>query len=260
VGFSRDGRYVSWGYTADAAASHKPARLEDQFDLAQLVRLPGGLPDASVVRAQTRVGALTLVTEAGGPYHYHYRLHIQRDELRLGTVERGHTDGYRHSAYTFTPDAQSVLSGGLNGVLRLYTLDGQLRTEFIGHTGEIKAVAVSADGRWALSGANDQTLRLWSLTALSPSGSTQRLPTLTLFAATDGEWVAWTPEGFFAASPQGAQLVGYNIDQGLNKIARYISAEQLRDRFYRPALIQAKLQEDKQVYHTTRQPSEFFHR
>ena len=260
VGFSRDGRYVSWGYTAEAATSHKPARLEDQFDLAQLVRLPGGLPDASVVRSQTRVGALTLVTEAGGPYNHQYRLHIQRDELRLGTVERGHTDGYRHSAYTFTPDAQSVLSGGLNGVLRLYALDGQLRAEFIGHTGEIKAVAVSADGHWALSGANDQTLRLWSLTALSPSGSTQRLPTLTLFAATDGEWVAWTPEGFFAASPQGAQLIGYNVDQGLNKIAKYVSAEQLRDRFYRPAVIQAKLQEDKQVYSTARQPSELFHR
>jgi WD40 repeat protein len=260
VGFSQDGRYISWGYTADAAASHKPARLEDQFDLAQLVRLPGGLPDASAVRAQTRVGKLTLVTEAGGAYNYQYRLHIQRDDLRLGTVERGHADGYRHSAYTFTPDAQSVLSGGLNGVLRLYTLDGQLRTEFVGHTGEIKAVAVSADGRWAVSGANDQTLRLWSLTALSPSGSTQRLPTFTLFAATDGEWVAWTPEGFFAASPQGARLIGYNIDQGLNKIAKYVSAEQLRDRFYRPALIQAKLQEDKQVYSTARQPSEILHR
>jgi hypothetical protein len=86
------------------------------------------------------------------------------------------------------------------------------------------------------------------------------LPTLTLFAATDGEWVAWTPEGFFAASPRGAQLVGYNIDQGLNKIAKYVSAEQLRDRFYRPAVIQAKLQEDKQVYRTTRQSSELFYR
>jgi WD40 repeat protein len=207
------------------------------------------------VRAQTRVGKLTLVTEAGGPYNYHYRLHIQRDDVRLGTVERGHTDGYRHSAYTFTPDAQSVLSGGLNGVLGLYTLDGQLRAEFIGHTGEIKAVAVSADGHWALSGANDQTLRLWSLTALSPSGGTRRLPTLTLFATTDGEWVAWTPEGFFAASSQGAQLLGYNIDQGLNKITRFVSAEHLRERFYRPAVIQTKLQEDQQVYSTARQPS-----
>ena len=189
----------------------------------------------------------------GGPNNYHYRLHIQRHEQRLGTVERGNTDGYRHSAYTFTPDAQSVLSGGLNGVLRLYTLDGQLRAEFVGHTGEIKAVAVSADGLWAVSGANDQTLRLWSLAALPPSGSTQCLPTLTLFATTDGEWVAWTPEGYFAASPQGTPLLGYSIDQGLNKIARYVSAEHLRDRFYRPSLLQAKLQEDRQLYSTALQ-------
>ena len=253
VGFSPDGRYVSWEHTAGSAASHTQERLAYQFDLAQLVLLPGGLPEAAVVRAQERVGELRLVTEVGGPNNYHYRLHIQRHEQRLGTVERGNTDGYRHSAYTFTPDAQSVLSGGLNGVLRLYTLDGQLRAEFVGHTGEIKAVAVSADGLWAVSGANDQTLRLWSLAALPPSGSTQCLPTLTLFATTDGEWVAWTPEGYFAASPQGTPLLGYSIDQGLNKIARYVSAEHLRDRFYRPALLQAKLQEDRQLYSTALQ-------
>jgi hypothetical protein len=145
------------------------------------------------------------------------------------------------------------MSGGMNGALGLYTLDGQRRAEFIGHTGEIKAVAVSADGLWAVSGANDQTLRLWSLHDLPLSGGAQRLPTLTIFAAIDGEWVAWTPEGFFAASPQGGQLLGYSIDQGLDKIARYVPAEQLRERFYRPALIQATLQGAKPLYNTARQ-------
>jgi WD40 repeat protein len=212
-----------------------------------------------MVRAQERLGDLTLVTETAGPYNYPSRLHIQRHGQRLGTVERDHTDGYRHSAYTFTPDAQSVLSGGLNGVLRLYTLDGRLRAEFVGHTGEIKAVAVSADGHWAVSGANDQTLRLWSLTALPPAGSIQRLPDVSLFTATDGEWVAWTPQGFFTASPQGTQLIGYSIDQGLNKIARYVAAEQLRDRFHRPAVIQQQLQGDSHFYTSARQHPDIAH-
>jgi WD40 repeat protein len=37
-----------------------------------------------------------------------------------------------------------------------------LRT-FEGHTGGVNAVALSGDGRWALSGSNDKTLKLWEV-------------------------------------------------------------------------------------------------
>ncbi len=103
---------------------------------------------------------------------------------------------------------------------------------FVGHTGEIKAVAVSPDGRWALSGAVDQTLKLWSLTGIPTSGSTTRGPVLTLFPATHGEWIAWTPEGYFAASDQGAHLIGYSLNRGFAQTAAYISVDQL----YKPLL------------------------
>jgi WD40 repeat protein len=134
-----------------------------------------------------------------------------------------------------------VLSGGLNGVLRLYAPDGTLRVALVGHTGEIKAVAVSADGRWAVSGANDQTLCLWALPHGTPAGRSELKPTLTLFPARDGEWVAWTPEGYVAASARGMRLIGASISQGLDRRATYIAGEQLRERFYRPELIQAQL-------------------
>jgi WD40 repeat protein len=166
---------------------------------------------------------------------------VQDGARRLSTIARGHTDGYRHSAYTFTPDGQGVLSGGLNGVLRLYALDGTLRLILVGHTGEIKAVTVSADGRWALSGANDQTLCLWSLPPVMPASPTELKPTLSLFPAQDSEWVAWTPEGYFTASARGIRLIGASMNQGLDKTATSISGEQLRERFYRPELIQEKL-------------------
>jgi WD40 repeat protein len=254
VGFSPDGRYLSWGHTPDASDPHTLGSLEYRFDLTQLVRLPGGLPEATAIRAQVRLGALTLVSERSGPYDDPSRLHVYRGQQRLSTVEWGNTDGYRHSAYTFTPDGQGVLSGGMHGVLRLYTLNGQLRATLVGHTGEIKAVAVSADGRWAVSGANDQTLRLWSLAALPETGSMELTSTLTLFPAIDGEWAVWTPEGFFAASMHGAHLLGYSVNQGLDKVAKYIPAEQLRDRFYRPELILTKLYGDlhKQPYSVAR--------
>jgi WD40 repeat protein len=192
--------------------------------------------------AGTRTLGDTLTrARAGGPYKHNARLHVQDGARRLSTIERGHTDGYRHSAYTFTPDGQGVLSGGLNRVLRLYALDGTLRGTLVGHTGEIKAVAISADGRWALSGANDQTLCLWSLPQVMPTSPSELKPTLTFFPAQDGEWVAWTPEGHFVASARGIRLIGASMNRGLDKIAPYVSGEQLRERFYRPELIQEKL-------------------
>jgi len=241
VGFSPDGRYLSWGHTAVYTSPNRQGPLEHRFDLTQLTRLPGGLSDAPPVQAFERIGTLSLALEQGGPYKHNARLHVQDGARRLSTIERGHTDGYRHSAYTFTSDGQGVLSGGLNGVLRLYALDGTLRVTLVGHTGEIKAVAVSADGRWALSGANDQTLCLWSLPQGIPTSPSELKPTLTLFPAQDGEWVAWTPEGYFTASARGIRLIGASINQGLDKRAPYIPGEQLRERFYRPELIQAQL-------------------
>ena len=231
---------ISAGDILRPISPNRQGPLEHRFDLTQLTHLPGGIADASPVQAVERLGTLSLALEQGGPYRHNARLHVQDGARRLSTIERGHTDGYRHSAYTLTPDGQSILSGGLNGVLRLYALDGTLRGTLVGHTGEIKAVAVSADGRWALSGANDQTLCLWSLPPVMPE-SPELKPTLTLFPAQDGEWVAWTPEAYFTASGRGMRLIGASINQGLDKVAPYISGEQLRERFYRPELIQTRL-------------------
>jgi WD40 repeat protein/type II secretory pathway predicted ATPase ExeA len=241
VGFSPDGRSLSWGQTAAYTSPNHQGPLEHRFDLTLFMRLPGGRTDASPVQALERLGTLALVLEQGGPYKHNALLHVQDGVRRLSTIERGHTDGYRHSAYTLTPDGQGVLSGGLNGVLRLYALDGTLRVSLVGHTGEIKAVAVSADGRWALSGANDQTLCLWSLPPVMPASPSELKPALTFFPAQDGEWVAWTPDAFFAASARGMRLIGASINQGLDMVALYVPGEQLRERFYRPELIQARL-------------------
>jgi WD40 repeat protein/nitrate/nitrite transporter NarK len=247
VGFSPDGRYLSWGQTAAYTAANRQGPLEHWFDLTQLTHLPGGLAEVSPVQARERLGPLALALEPGGPYKHNARLHVHDGARRLSTIERGQTDGYRHSAYTLTPDGQGVLSGGANGVLRLYGLDGTLRANLVGHTGEIKAVAVAADGRWALSGANDQTLCLWALPPVLPASPSVLKPTLTLFPAQDGEWVAWTPEGYLVASAQGLRLIGASINEGVNTISTYVAGEQLRERFYRPALIQAKLHEEPRL-------------
>jgi WD40 repeat protein len=62
---------------------------------------------------------------------------------------------------------------------------------------------------------------------------------LAQFLATpDGEWLIVTPEGFFAASPNGAKLV--SVSNGLHAF----SVDQVYQALYRPDLVQAKLAGD----------------
>jgi WD40 repeat protein len=69
---------------------------------------------------------------------------------------RGRTDGYLHNAYTFSPDGQSIISGGTNGVLIAYDLKGQRLGEFVGHEGDVWAATPSPDGRLLVSGSRRQ--------------------------------------------------------------------------------------------------------
>jgi WD40 repeat protein len=248
VGFSEDGRYLSWGHTSRFTSPNRRGPLEHAFDPKELSRLTAApkLPEASFMRALERVDDLTFAIKQGGPYDYDYRLDIRRGRTRLASIRRDQTDGYRHSAYSFTSNGQYILSGGMNGELWLYDLHGTKRAQFVGHTGEIKALAVSKDGKWALSGAVDQTLRLWPLEEIPEGDGAIIQPALSLFPATNGEWIAWTPEGFFTASPQGMTLIGYSVNQGVANTSKYVSADQLYDRFYRPDLIHGRLHGDPQ--------------
>lgn len=242
VAFSKDGKSISWGQSNDYASSNNRGPLEYRFDLMELERISGGLLSSEAVRAQSQIGNLSLNTKKDGDPS----LEVKRGRRKLCTIKRGEKDGYWHSAFTFSPDGQKILSGGQNGELRLYTVEGKTMARLRGHTGEIKAVSISEDSRWALSGGNDQTINLWDLTKIPDSSGGEIVPTVTLFPAADGEWIAWTNEGYFAASPQGARQIGYCVNQGVSKTAEYVSIDQMYDRFYRPDLVQARLFGDPQ--------------
>jgi len=74
-------------------------------------------------------------------------------------------------------------------------------------------------------------------------------PILNIFVSKDDEYVAYTKEGFFTASKKGAKYIGYHINQGANKEARYLTVDKFYDTFYRPDLIQKALKgEDLSKY------------
>ena len=138
-------------------------------------------------RAVTETGGLSLQTRASGEFGYFDLLDVVNDGKILATIKRGENAGYAHNAFTFTPDGKTVISGGGHGFLTVYDLSGRTLGEFVGHTSDVWAVAVSPDGRWLLSGSDAQTVRLWNMATHENVAS--------LFYGKNGEWVLWTPQG-----------------------------------------------------------------
>ena len=154
---------------------------------------------------------------------------IIRNGSHTTFIERNAASGSGHLACGITPDGKTVISGGKDGVLAAYDLEGRKLGDFAGHSGDVLALAPSPDGRYLVSGASDQTVRLWNL-------RTYEL-LVTMFYAADGEWAIWTPQGYYAASPDGGKLFGWQINRGPERNADYVAAERLRTRFHRPDVV-----------------------
>jgi WD40 repeat protein len=63
----------------------------------------------------------------------------------------------------FTPDDTNVVSGGFGGQARIWTLDGSLAGELVGHAAAISVVRISPDGSTAITASSDKTVRVWDL-------------------------------------------------------------------------------------------------
>jgi len=100
------------------------------------------------------------------------------------------------------------------------------------------AVNWSPDGRYLVAGYGDGTLR-WHRAG-------DGAEVLALFPHTDRKrWVAWTPEGFYAASgPDAEGLMGYHRNHGKDSAGEFVAAGRLREHFYQPGLIARRLDAD----------------
>ncbi len=238
AGFSKDGKRLGWGHNwSRDNPAHGYGAIQFALTLpSKGVRL--GRPEqvsakeaaSEFYQASPTHGAYKLAHRKGGSYSYDALLDVIKDGKTEVTIERGSTDGYQHRSYTFTPDGATVISGGGNGNLTAYDLKGKRLGKYLGHEGDVWAVTPSPDGRLLVSGSADQTIRLWNL-------KTREL-IVTLFQGSDGEWVLWTPQGYYTGSPGSDKLVGWQINKGLAKSADFVGAEQLRSHLNRPDIVE----------------------
>jgi hypothetical protein len=67
-------------------------------------------------------------------------------------------------------------------------------------------------------------------------------PVVSIFVATDNEWVIWNPDGYYTASPKGDRYVGWHLNRGEEKEAFFYPVGKFKARYYNPELIDFLLQ------------------
>jgi WD40 repeat protein len=96
-------------------------------------------------------------------------------------------------------------------------------------------VNLSADGEVAVVALGDGTIR-WYRT----SDATELLAFFV--HVPDKKWIAWTPAGYYAASPGGEDLIGWHVNgKTWDERPEFFPASRFRDRFYRPDIVQLVL-------------------
>jgi WD40 repeat protein/uncharacterized caspase-like protein len=253
VGFGKDGRSIAWG-TEIGRGELAPLtfRLNLPFEKTPLgvpeaVPIPVTAPAEPTPSDRPRLGEDKPDPLAGlferrsaksGPLAVEFKkLKGMLQNTSVITVNNGseapteiklQQGGGKHSVLGLTPDARTIMMTSQTEI-KMIDRHGKELAPFVGHMGTVRDFAISADGRYMVSGGSDHTVRLWNV-------ETREL-IVSLFYGVDGEWVIWTPQGYYASSPNGDRIVGWQINKGAGQAAEYVSASQLRSKFYRPDIV-----------------------
>lgn len=220
VGWNKDGKGIFWQQPKSTLEESKAMRL---FDLVELK--PGPATGEGGLRAQHRVGDWSLERTGNREGCL-----VKRGEETIGPLQFPAKHG-DVTAFTFLGEKRVAATTSH----RLFLFDastGRLLRAFKGASA-VWSVAPSPDNRFLVTGHLDQILRVWN--------PEREEPLLSLFV-TRNEWIAWTPEGYYAASPGGERLMGWQVNNGPDQLATFHPARQFHKSLYRPEMIRHLLQ------------------
>ena len=167
-------------------------------------------------------------------------LYLKQGEKEVAKMPRYPWDGNRHDAYSFI-GAEYLVSGGSYGILEAFDYKGKIRSRFVGHEGDIRTVTTSANGKFMVTCATDMTIRIWPIGEIGKGdgkgGPNFIYPVASAFIGDNNEWVIWNNNGYFTSSKKGAKYVGYHVNQGKNKEAKFYPFDQFDIKYNRPDII-----------------------
>ena len=218
VAWSKDGKSIAFGNNSKRSGPDTPLPLEGTFRLDEFG--VGDAPDPSkythTVESDEHVKLLT------GPAGF-----IVQTTGREPTPMRL-PNGEKIYSATVLPKGNAILVGGVQHLYLVTPSTTQVTKTFYGHSGNITSVTPSPDSRYFATGSNDQTIRIWA--------RDRDEPVLSIFIA-GREWIAWTPQGFYACSAQGERLIAWQINAGNVKFPQIHPAARFRPSLYQPALL-----------------------
>ena len=139
-----------------------------------------------------------------------------------------HLEKYENSrSVAILPDKSGFVMG-TDQYLRLFSRHGKELWRI--PSVAIHAVNVSRDGRLVVGAYGDGTIR-WHRV-----NDGQEL--LVFFPHNDQKrWVLWTPTGYYDASVGGDELIGWHINNGLDRSADFFRASKFKSVYYKPNII-----------------------
>ena len=243
------GDSIAWGHKFDTKSDYH--KVQSSFSHSfNLKTMQVSRDTYGFNRAQSSVGPYRLQHARGGKYGGSDAvLNIYKDGVKTGSVTKTSSTGYSNRCYAMYKNY--VISGGGNGALMIYDLQGRLVSDLVGHHGSIWSIAV--DGDRLVSGSDDQTIRLWNLKEVGRKSVIR--PMLNIFVATNEEHIVWSKSGFYDASVGGDKYIGYHINQGRYTESRFVGSDRFYASNYRPDLIANILRlgsEEKAIRSTSR--------
>jgi len=234
------GTRIAWGSEnpcpARVACPETMGPLSNGLDLPTADRSfeepdEAGEEAARLRRAVLNGDGWSLAAASGGDYGFeNATLQIRHGDAQATEIVNDDGNGSVHSAFTLLAGGDELVTGGSDGTIMAYhRAGGSFAGEFLGgHTGDVLAMAEAPPAKLLLTGSADQTMRLWNT-------ATRELVASMFFA--DGDWIMWTPQGYFHSSPNGDRLIGWHVNQGGGEEARFVRARQLKQHLHSPEIV-----------------------
>lgn len=217
IAWSKDGKSLAWG-TSNVRDEYGHGKLENSFRLDEFG--VGDAPDGSkYTQRVTSDEHAKIVSIPGG--------------FGVQTTGRQPTlipapPGEKIYSSTVLPKGNAVIVAASASLRMLNPATLRETRAFVGHTGNVLCVTPSPDGRLFATGSTDQTIRIWQ--------RDKEDPLLSIFVS-GRDWIAWTPQGYYACSGQGERLIAWQLAALAGKVPQVHPAERFRASMYQPALL-----------------------